>query len=356
VKTPTPTQTLTFALCVGAAAVLAPLWAPLLLAAWCADLLAAPAQRVGRALGGRHRAAAALVVVFVVSALVPVAGVIAGLVFGVRHLLAQMRNALEGNGSLGAVILGGSGEAEPLGLRDWANLASRYGQSAWTAVGVVARASAGVAVATLVFVAALYAFLAEAEGVDRWLRTNLPIPPEAYARLANAFRETGRGLFVAGGGTALLQGAVATIAYMAVGIPSALVLGPLTAVCAIVPVVGSGLVWFPLALELGATGQYGRAGIVVAIGAGLISLVDNFARPLLARYGRLTLPPVVVLVSMVGGVAALGAAGALLGPLVVRLCVEALALSAEARSLRSGPPAEPVNHGPHRPAADDPGA
>jgi predicted PurR-regulated permease PerM len=145
---------------------------------------------------------------------------------------------------------------------------------------------------------------------------------------------------------------------MAVGIPSALVLGPLTAVCAIVPVVGSGLVWFPLALELGATGQYGRAGIVVAIGAGLISLVDNFARPLLARYGRLTLPPVVVLVSMIGGVAALGAAGALLGPLLVRLCVEALALSAEARGLRSGSREEPVplNRGPHRPAADDPGA
>jgi len=54
---PTPMKAITFALCVAAAAVLAPLWAPLLLAAWSADLLAAPAQRVGHALGGRRRAA-----------------------------------------------------------------------------------------------------------------------------------------------------------------------------------------------------------------------------------------------------------------------------------------------------------
>jgi predicted PurR-regulated permease PerM len=217
---------------------------------------------------------------------------------------------------------------------------SRYGANAWAAVSVVARASASAAIGVLVFVAALYTFIVDGDRLHTWLRTHMPIPSEAFARLTNAFRETGRGLIVAGGGTALVQGAVATVAYVAIGIPRALLLGPLTALCAIVPLVGTALVWVPLAIELGATGQYWRAGVVVAVGAGIHSLIDNFIRPLFARYGRLTLPTFVVFVSMIGGVAVFGAAGALLGPLVVRLCAESLAIVFEMRRGAAQVPAE----------------
>jgi hypothetical protein len=47
-----------------------------------------------------------------------------------------------------------------------------------------------------------------------------------------------------------------TAVYLALGIPRALLLGPLTAVCSIVPVVGPGLVCIPLAIELAATSDY----------------------------------------------------------------------------------------------------
>jgi predicted PurR-regulated permease PerM len=67
------------------------------------------------------------------------------------------------------------------------------------------------------------------------------------------------------------------------------------------------------------------------VGAGVHSLIDNFVRPLLARYGRFTLPAFVVLASMLGGAAVFGAAGALFGPLLVRLCVESLAIVSESR-------------------------
>jgi predicted PurR-regulated permease PerM len=95
-----------------------------------------------------------------------------------------------------------------------------------------------------------------------------------------------------------------------------------------------------LAIELGATGQYGRAGVVVVVGAGVHSLVDNFIRPLFARYGRLTMPTFVVFVSMIGGVAVVGAAGALLGPLLARLCIESLSIAFDIRSGAGTGPAE----------------
>jgi predicted PurR-regulated permease PerM len=105
----------------------------------------------------------------------------------------------------------------------------------------------------------------------------------------------------------------------------------------LLPLVGTALVWIPLAIELAATGEYWQAGVVVLVGAGVHSLIDNFVRPLLARYGRLTLPAFVVLVSMLGGAAVFGAAGALLGPLLVRLCVESLAIVSESHVEAPGP-------------------
>ena len=186
--------------------------------------------------------------------------------------------------------------------------------------------------------AALYTFAVDGERAYAWLEEHAPVARGDLERLAGAFRETGRGLIVAGAGTALAQGAVATAAYVAMGIPRALALGPLTAVCALVPVVGTGLVWVPLALELGARGQYWRAVGVVVVGAGLHSLIDNFVRPALARYGHLRLPTFVVLISMLGGLAVFGATGALLGPLLVRLCVEALAIASDSRRSPLGAP------------------
>jgi predicted PurR-regulated permease PerM len=61
--------------------------------------------------------------------------------------------------------------------------------------------------------------------------------------------------------------------------------------------------------------------ILLAVGA-VVSVVDNFIRPLLSRYGELELPTFLLLIAMLGGVAAFGAFGLLLGPLMVRLSLE----------------------------------
>ncbi len=326
-----PMSILAVAFCGAAVVVLAPLWAPLVLAAWIADLLRPAVRNFERHLGGRRRAAGVLIVLVAVGILAPLIGIVAALTNSILEFLGQVRAALEGQGSLAAVLLGeGKAGAHPE-LSDWADLASRYGTNAWRAMAVVGRASARAAIAVVVFGAALYTFISEGERGYAWLEEHAPIPSQALARLAAAFRETGRGLIVGAGGTALVQGALATAAYLAIGIPRAFILGPLTAVCALVPFVGTGLVWIPLAIELGASGQYWRLGVVVAMGLGVHSLVDNFLRPFLTRYGRLKLPTFVVLVSMLGGIAVFGVTGAILGPLVVRLCVESLAIELERR-------------------------
>jgi predicted PurR-regulated permease PerM len=318
----------TATLCGASALVLAPLWAPLVLAAWFADLSRPAVRKLERVLGGRRRAAGAAVVLVVVGVLLPVVGIAFALATATQDLLVQVRAATEGQGSLASALLGGGAVGSPPQVRDWADLASRYGANAWRTIAVLAHASASAAIATIVFIAALYTFVVDGQRGYAWLEKHAPITPAELARLAGAFRETGRGLLIAGGGTALVQGVLATVAYVAIGIPRALILGPLTAVCALVPFVGTGLVWISLAIELAASEQYWRAGAVALMGAG-VGVIDNFVRPLLARSGHLQLPTFVVLSSMLGGVAVFGPTGALLGPLLVRLCVESLAIVAE---------------------------
>jgi predicted PurR-regulated permease PerM len=323
-----PMSALAVALCIATLFVFAPFVVPLVLAVWFADLFGPACTRLERLLGGRRRAAGALVAFVAIGLLVPLAAIGATVGSGIGGLLQQLRDALEGQGTLLGTLLGGS-EGKPLELHDWAGLASRYGANAWHALGTVARVSASAAIAGLIFLAALYTFTVDGKRVYLWLETHLPVPRPAIARLAAAFLATGRGLLVAMGGTSLVQGALATITYVAMGIPSALVLGPLTAVCALVPFAGTGLVWIPLSIGLAANGEYGRAGILAAIGTFVLSLVDNLLRPFLARYGHLGLPTLVVFLSMLGGLATFGAAGIVFGPLLTRLCVEALSIVAE---------------------------
>jgi predicted PurR-regulated permease PerM len=321
-------RVLTLALVAASVLTLAPLWVSLVLAAWITDLTWPLVVRLRHRLRGNRRAAAAIVLLLAVVVLVPLAGLAIGLVASVIDLVGRLRAALAGHGTVeGALLEGSPLPAAPTTIHDWVALASKYGADAWRAATAVAQASASAAMALFIFAVALFALAADRERAYAWLEEYAPISTESFTRLAGAFRETGRGLLIGTGGTALVQGAIATVTYVAIGLPRALVLGPLTVICALVPAVGTGLVWIPLAAELALTHDYVRALVVVVVGALIQSLIDNFLRPVIARYGRLDLPAAVVLISMLGGIGAFGASGVLLGPLLVRLAAEGLAIA-----------------------------
>jgi len=79
-------------------------------------------------------------------------------------------------------------------------------------------------------------------------------------------------------------------------------------------------------------GRTGQAIAVVALGC-VISVADNFIRPLLSRYAKLDLPTFLLFIAMLGGIAVFGTWGLLLGPLCVRLGVEALRVGRERHDL-----------------------
>jgi predicted PurR-regulated permease PerM len=116
----------------------------------------------------------------------------------------------------------------------------------------------------------------------------------------------------------LLQGFLTGLGFAVFGISFAVFWGFLAAMLALLPVGGAALVWLPGAAYLFLTGSKISALLLAAWGIVLVTLPDNFLKPLLI--GRKARIPVFLLfLGILGGLKAYGILGILFGPLVVTL-------------------------------------
>ena len=304
-----------------------------------------------RKLGGRAGLSASITVSLLLVVAIPFAVVVTSIVLDAIALVQRLMDSQEaqavfvklvsnGNGKEAAPEVDNAGEAigAASGVID---LLLAQGDRAWSILSGVAGAAAHFVIGLLIMVTGMYGVLVEGEGWYRWLERHTPLDETHFRRFRDAFLETGRGLWWGIVGAGVMQSAIATIAYLVIGVPSALALGLLTLLFSVVPAIGTAIVWAPVAAGLALTGRTGAAIALAVIGVAVIGSVDNLARPWLAHRGQLKLPTWVVLTSMFGGVELLGAWGLIVGPLAVRLAMEALLISREARDpATSSPPVE----------------
>ena len=316
---------------------LVPLWAPLLLASWMAVAFRPWHAKLAQKVGGRSGAAAVATVSLVLALLLPVLVIGLSLVGAALSLAEQLQRSAGAKEGLQTLL-----ESQPelsggLNMQRISELLQSHGGGAWKTASMIFGAASSAVIGMFVFVYGFYVCLVDGGRAYRWLIDHCPLEPQQTERLALAYEETGRGLLIGVGLTALVQGAVATLGYVIIGVPQALVLGLLTALAALIPSFGTGLIWAPLAIGLLAAGRTGAAVAVLGVGCA-ISVLDNFVRPLFSRRGHLQLSSFVLLVAMLGGMVAFGTWGLLLGPLFVRLSVEALRLGRERRELGAASP------------------
>jgi predicted PurR-regulated permease PerM len=119
------------------------------------------------------------------------------------------------------------------------------------------------------------------------------------------------------------QGLVAALGFWALGVPSALLWGGATLLAAFVPLVGTPLVWIPVALFMYATGQPGRALAVALYGWIVVSGIDNVIKPKLLQGGA-SIHPLLGFLAILGGLQTFGPAGLIVGPVVLTLGIAAL--------------------------------
>jgi predicted PurR-regulated permease PerM len=115
---------------------------------------------------------------------------------------------------------------------------------------------------------------------------------------------------------AAIQGTLGGIAFGISGIRSPIFWGVVMAFFSLVPMVGSALIWVPAALWLLFNGHWGKAMIIVALCAGVSTIVDNIVRPMLLR-NRTRLNELLLFIGVLGGLGAFGLLGLVIGPTVV---------------------------------------
>jgi len=168
-----------------------------------------------------------------------------------------------------------------------------------------------------VMILAVYYFFADGPAM---LETILRLSPleEGHTRtLFDQFDKITRTVIVATLLSAFVQGLLAGAGFLVAGIGSIFLLTALSMLFTLVPFVGAAIVWAPVCLWLYAVEGRGLAALLLAVYCGtVVAMADNLIKPLVLRGGS-NLHPLLALLSVIGGVQALGPIGILVGPMVV---------------------------------------
>lgn len=198
------------------------------------------------------------------------------------------------------------------------NVVSWMGASAVGLVGTATRLALNLTIAFF----GLY-YVLKYPGEDPWMnaRPYVPFSPKNADKLGKRFRDVTVSTVIGTGVTAMIQGALLGAAFVVVGLPNAFFWSVVTTALAILPVVGSGLVWGPAAIVLALQGRPGAAIGLAVWGVVMVGSVDNFIRPIIyRRYAEVH--PLITLIGAIAGVSHFGLLGLLIGPLALSYLFE----------------------------------
>jgi predicted PurR-regulated permease PerM len=196
-----------------------------------------------------------------------------------------------------------------------------------------------------VTVLAMFYLFRDGHGIIERLRDILPFDPDRRERIVHDTRELIYATVTSTLASAAMHGALGGIAFAIVGIRSAVFWGVMMGFFSLVPVVGSALVWVPIALAQILNGHTGRGVFLLIFCSLIVGSIDNVVRPWLIS-GRAEMSALVVFISVVGGVAVFGLLGVVLGPIVVAMAADMLNLyapSGSGRRVRTKPGGTPTS-------------
>lgn len=173
-----------------------------------------------------------------------------------------------------------------------------------------------------VFIALYLAFflIRDGDAVARVVQNALPLTQphkkQLVGRFTTVIRATVKGNLL----VASIQGALGGVAFWFLDVRGALLWGVLMAFLSLLPAIGAGLVWVPVAIYFLLTGAIWQSIVLTAYGVLVIGLVDNLLRPLLV--GKDTgMPDYVVMITTLGGMAVLGLNGFVIGPVIAAMFI-----------------------------------
>ncbi len=174
-------------------------------------------------------------------------------------------------------------------------------------------------IGTAVMIVSLFFFLYDGPAMVRGLMKLSPLDDRYEAELLTEFDRVVRAIVLALIASAIVQGMTAGIGYYFAGMPSLVFLILITTLCALVPFVGPAITWVPVCIYLAVYEErFWAAGGLAVWGVLVVGSVDNVVKTVVL-HGQSSLHPLLALLSILGGVQALGPIGIVVGPIVVTL-------------------------------------
>jgi len=169
----------------------------------------------------------------------------------------------------------------------------------------------------VIMLVATYFFLIDGARMVQSITKLSPLKQDYEDALIQEFVTISRAVVVATLLSALAQGLLAGIGFWIAGMNYVWMLTVAATLLALVPFIGAASVWLPCAVYLIVFADSPSWGVFLLIwGVGPVSLADNIVKPYILQ-NKSNLHPMLALLSVVGGVQALGPIGILTGPMVV---------------------------------------
>ncbi|MEK7149882.1 MAG: AI-2E family transporter [Patescibacteria group bacterium] len=185
-------------------------------------------------------------------------------------------------------------------------------------LGSVFSSFAKMAVSSLLFLIALYYLLKDGQKLKAAIIALSPLSDVndevIFQKLGMAIDSVMKGSLL----IALIQGVLVSAGFAIFGVPNAVLWGSVAAIAALIPSIGTALVLLPAIFYLFLSGETLFAVGLLLWGMTAVGLVDNFLGPKFIGRG-MQLHPLIILLSVFGGIGFFGPIGFLLGPLTVSL-------------------------------------
>jgi predicted PurR-regulated permease PerM len=199
-------------------------------------------------------------------------------------------------------------------------------RTAATMGGDIALGVFGTLVGFFMMLFMLFFFLRDGRSIIERLTRLIPADSERRAQLLKYLGEVTRAVVFGSAATAILQGVIAGIGFAIVRLPGAVVWGVLATIAAFLPA-GSSIVLIPAVLYLAFVGRWGAA-IFLACWVGVLWIAENLLRPLITAH-HAEVSTLALFVGAIGGAAAWGILGLVLGPVLLSFVVALVRFAAE---------------------------
>ena len=167
-----------------------------------------------------------------------------------------------------------------------------------------------------VMVFSMFFFFRDGEVFLQEVKRLIPLAPEHKDLVLSKLKEVTYATFFGIFATAFIQGIVAALIFLLLGINNAILWGMTTAVFSALPLLGTSTVWLPMSIYLILSGKILKGVILLVLGGSILAVVDNLVRPLIIEGKARGMHLLLVFFSLVGGLFLFGPSGLILGPLL----------------------------------------